>query len=102
MADRAQAKSRAQSRKKGSMKGMSVKSGDKRPTEDGAGLTPQGAKKAGVKTAVTTDPSELDPNGKAAKNVVKPSVLDQRVGTENEVKLLENAGTATTDHGSRF
>ena len=67
MADRAGAKSKAESHKKGDMSGMSVKSGDKRPTEDGAGLTPQGAKKAGVKTAVTKDPSKLDPDGEAAK-----------------------------------
>jgi len=41
--------------------------GYKRSTEDGAGLTRKGAKAAGVKTAVTTPPSKLDPNGKAAK-----------------------------------
>ena len=41
--------------------------GHKRPTEDGAGLTRKGAKAAGVKTAVTTPPSKLDPKGKAAK-----------------------------------
>lgn len=40
--------------------------GHRRPTEDGAGLTRKGAKAAGVKTAVTTKPSKLDPNGKAA------------------------------------
>ena len=38
-----------------------------RSTEDGAGLTRKGAKAMGVKTAVTTPPSKLDPNGKAAK-----------------------------------
>ena len=38
-----------------------------RKTEDGAGLTRKGAKAMGVKTAVTTPPSKLDPNGKAAK-----------------------------------
>jgi hypothetical protein len=43
-----------------------IKSGHKRPTEDGAGLTRKGAKAAGVKTAVTTPPSKLDPDGKAA------------------------------------
>ncbi len=43
-----------------------IKSGHKRPTEDGAGLTRKGAKAAGVKTAVTTPPSKLDPKGKAA------------------------------------
>lgn len=41
--------------------------GHKRPTEDGAGLTRKGAKAAGVKTAVTTPPSKLDPDGEAAK-----------------------------------
>lgn len=40
--------------------------GHKRPTEDGAGLTRKGAKHHGVKTAVTTPPSKLDPDGKAA------------------------------------
>lgn len=38
-----------------------------RSTEDGAGLTRKGAKAMGVKTAVTTPPSKLDPDGKAAK-----------------------------------
>lgn len=38
-----------------------------RPTEQGAGLTRKGAKHYGVKTAVTTPPSKLDPKGKAAK-----------------------------------
>lgn len=41
--------------------------GHYRATEDGAGLTRKGAKAHGVKTAVTTPPSKLDPNGKAAK-----------------------------------
>jgi nicotinic acid mononucleotide adenylyltransferase len=40
--------------------------GYKRPTEDGAGLTRKGAKAHGVKTAVTTPPSKLDPKGEAA------------------------------------
>ena len=40
--------------------------GHYRPTEDGAGMTRKGAKAAGVKTAVTTPPSKLDPKGKAA------------------------------------
>jgi hypothetical protein len=43
------------------------KKGYYRKTEDGAGLTRKGAKAMGVKTAVTTPPSKLDPNGKAAK-----------------------------------
>jgi cytidyltransferase-like protein len=38
-----------------------------RSTESGAGLTRKGAKKFGIKTAVTTPPSKLDPKGKAAK-----------------------------------
>jgi len=38
-----------------------------RPTEKGAGLTRKGAKHFGIKTAVTTPPSKLDPKGKAAK-----------------------------------
>ena len=37
-----------------------------RSTESGAGLTRKGAKKFGIKTAVTTPPSKLDPKGKAA------------------------------------
>lgn len=37
-----------------------------RPTEQGAGLTRKGAKKFGVKTAVTTPPSKLKPGSKAA------------------------------------
>ncbi len=41
--------------------------GHYRATEDGAGLTRKGAKAHGIKTAVTTPPSKLDPNGKAAK-----------------------------------
>ena len=41
--------------------------GHYRPTEDGAGMTRKGAQAAGVKTAVTTPPSKLDPDGKAAK-----------------------------------
>jgi len=38
-----------------------------RSTESGAGLTPAGAKKFGVKTAVTTPPSKLKKGSKAAK-----------------------------------
>ena len=43
------------------------KKGYYRSTEDGAGLTRKGAKAMGIKTAVTTPPSKLDPKGKAAK-----------------------------------
>ncbi len=55
------------------MKGMSQKSGDKRSTESGAGLTAKGvakyrAKNPGskLKTAVTTPPSKLKAGSKAA------------------------------------
>ena len=40
--------------------------GHYRSTEDGAGLTRKGAKAMGIKTAVTTPPSKLDPKGEAA------------------------------------
>lgn len=61
MADqRRAAKERAQAYKKGSMEGMSVKSGDKRPTKSGAGMTKKGVAKyrrqnpgSKLKTAVT-------------------------------------------------
>jgi hypothetical protein len=42
------------------------KKGWYRSTESGAGITRKGAKAMGIKTAVTTPPSKLDPNGKAA------------------------------------
>ena len=51
------------------MKGMSIKSGDKRPTKLGAGMTAKGVAKynrrtgGNLKTAVT----EKDPKGKRAK-----------------------------------
>ena len=54
------------------MKGMSQKSGDKRSTESGAGMTAKGVAKynrrtgGDLKTAVTTPPSELKPGSKAA------------------------------------
>ena len=38
-----------------------------RSTESGAGITAKGAKHFGIKTAVTTPPSKLDPKGMAAK-----------------------------------
>ena len=55
------------------MKGLSVKSGHKRSVDQGAGLTQKGVdavnRKTGgnLKTAVTTPPSKLDPDSKAAK-----------------------------------
>ena len=55
------------------MKGMSQKSGDKRPTKSGAGMTAQGVAKyrrrnpgSKLKTAVTTPPSKLKAGSKAA------------------------------------
>jgi len=55
------------------MSGMSQKSGDKRATDKGAGMTAKGVAKynrrtgGNLKTAVTTPPSKLDPDSKAAK-----------------------------------
>ena len=55
------------------MKGMSQKSGDKRSTVSGAGMTAKGVAKynrrtgGNLKTAVTTPPSKLKPGSKAAK-----------------------------------
>ena len=57
------------------MKGMSQKSGDKRSTESGAGMTAQGVAKynrrtgGNLKTAVTTPPSKLKAGSKAAKRL---------------------------------
>ena len=54
------------------MEGMSQKSGDKRSTESGAGMTAQGVAKynrrtgGNLKTAVTTPPSKLKKGSKAA------------------------------------
>jgi hypothetical protein len=54
------------------MDGMSQKSGDKRSTDSGAGMTPQGVAKynnrtgGDLKTAVTTPPSKLKKGSKAA------------------------------------
>jgi hypothetical protein len=50
MADRAGAKSRAQSRKKGAMKGMTVKGGHKLSVKQGAGLTEKGRNAINKKT----------------------------------------------------
>ena len=55
------------------MKGMSQKSGDKRSTDSGAGMTAKGVAKynrrtgGNLKTAVTTPPSKLKAGSKAAK-----------------------------------
>ena len=54
------------------MEGMSQKSGDKRSTESGAGMTAKGVAKynrrtgGNLKTAVTTPPSKLKKGSKAA------------------------------------
>ena len=50
MADRAAAKSKAQSRKKGAMKGMTVKGGHKLSVKQGAGLTEKGRNAINKKT----------------------------------------------------
>ena len=50
MADRAAAKSKAQSRKKGAMKGMTVKGGHKLSVKEGAGLTEKGRNAINKKT----------------------------------------------------
>ena len=56
------------------MAGMSVKSGDKRPTKSGAGMTAKGVAKykrdnpgSKLKQAVTTAPSKLKKGSKAWK-----------------------------------
>ena len=55
------------------MSGMSQRSGDKRSTKSGAGMTAQGVAKynrrtgGNLRTAVTTPPSKLKPGSKAAK-----------------------------------
>ena len=58
--------------------------GHYRSTEDGAGLTQKGAKAMGVKTAVTTPPSKLDPDGKAAKR--RKSFCARMSGMEGPMK----------------
>ena len=68
---------------------MSQKSGDKRPTDKGAGMTAKGVAKynrrtgGNLKTAVTTPPSKLDPDSKA-QNVERVSVLVLKVGLVKE------------------
>jgi len=56
------------------MEGMTVKGGHKLPVSKGAGLTKKGVEKyrrqnpgSKLQTAVTTPPSKLDPDSKAAK-----------------------------------
>jgi len=73
MAKFADAKKKKKETVKEDMKGMSQKSGDKRSTESGAGMTAKGVAKynrrtgGNLKTAVTTPPSKLKPGSKAAK-----------------------------------
>tara|TARA_X000001388_G_scaffold2887_1_gene2124 strand:+ start:954 stop:1253 length:300 start_codon:yes stop_codon:yes gene_type:complete len=61
--------SKVRRKNRNSMKGMSIKSGDKRSTKSGAGMTAKGVAKynrrtgGNLKTAVT----EKDPKGKRAK-----------------------------------
>ena len=50
MADRAGAKAKAQSRKKGAMDGMTVKGGHKLSVKEGAGLTEKGRKSINRRT----------------------------------------------------
>ena len=62
MADRAGAKSKAQSRKKGAMKGMTVKGGHKLSVKQGAGLTAKGRNAINKKTG--SNLKAPAPNGK--------------------------------------
>jgi len=71
MADRAGAKAKAQAHKKGSMKGHTVKGGQKRSVKEGAGMTKKGVEKyrrdnpgSKLQTAVT---GNVKPGSKAAK-----------------------------------
>ena len=74
MASRSKQKSDLQSEEniEEDMTGMSQKSGDKRSTDSGAGMTAKGVAKynrrtgGNLKTAVTTPPSKLKPGSKAA------------------------------------
>ena len=64
----------AEKKKRGSMKGHTIKGGHKRPTKSGAGMTAKGVAKyrrdnpgSKLQTAVTTPPSKLKKGSKAAK-----------------------------------
>ena len=72
------------------MKGMSVKSGHKRPTKAGAGMTKKGVEAyrrrnpgSKLKTAVTTKPSKLKKGSKAAKE--KKELLCKKCWSNEEV-----------------
>ena len=61
-------------KKRGSMKGHTIKGGHKRPTKKGAGMTAKGVAKyrrdnpgSKLKTAVTKDPKKLKKGSKDAK-----------------------------------
>ena len=85
------------------MKGMSVKSGHKRPTKSGAGMTQKGVEAyrrrkpaMKLKTAVTTKPSKLKKGSKANEQVVKKKLLCKKKG---QMKKLPKA---TKDPNSRL
>ena len=72
------------------MKGMSVKSGHKRPTKSGAGMTQKGVEAyrrrnpgSKLKTAVTTEPSKLKKGSKASNQ--KKELLCKKCRTNEEV-----------------
>ena len=78
------------------MKGMSVKSGHKRPTKSGAGMTQKGVEAyrrrnpgSKLKTAVTTKPSKLKKGSKAANR--RKSFCSRMKGMK---KKLTSAKTA--------
>ena len=85
------------------MKGMSVKSGHKRPTKSGAGMTAKGVAAyrrrnpgSKLKTAVTTEPSKLKKGSKSAKR--RTSFCKRMKGMK---KKLTSAKTAN-DPDSRI
>ena len=89
MADRAGAKSRAQSRKKGAMKGLTVKGGHKLSVKQGAGLTEKGVTPSIKRQAVTSRLLSLK-----VDHVRNHSVLAHVDGLANVVKQLVVGGSA--------
>ena len=81
------------------MSGMSQKSGDKRSTESGAGMTAQGVAKynrrtgGNLKTAVTTPPSKLSQVLRRKRTEGSHSVLVLKVGLVKEERLHVVVGT---------
>ena len=72
------------------MKGMSVKSGHKRPTKSGAGMTKKGVEAyrrrnpgSKLKTAVTTPPSKLKPGSKVCQQ--KKELLCKKCRTNEKI-----------------